>query len=197
MKEHQIKNTKIKIIAIGASTGGTDAIASIVGALPSGLPGILIVQHMPADFTGMFANRLNSICSFPVFEAKNGDKILPNMALVAPGELQLKVVRDTDGGFAVNVYNGKKVSGHSPSVDVMFSSVAETIGQHAMGVILTGMGQDGSNGLLEMRKKGALTIGQDEKSSVVYGMPKVAFEKGAVCYQMPLNQISMKIRALL
>ena len=197
MAELLEKNTNIKIIAIGASTGGTDAIASIVSALPAGLPGILIVQHMPADFTGMFANRLNSICSFPVWEAKNGDKISPNTALVAPGELQLKVVRDADGGNSVNIYTGKKVSGHSPSVDVMFSSVAVAIGKYALGVILTGMGQDGAAGLLEMRRAGAVTIGQDEKSSIVYGMPKVAYDKGAVCYQMPLNQISAKIQSLL
>ena len=191
-----VRSTDKRIIVIGASTGGTDAVAAIVGALPSGLPGILIVQHMPGDFTGLFANRLNALCAFPVREAKTGDRIQPSMALVAPGNYQLKVVGKPDG-YSVVVYAGEKVSGHSPSVDVAFTSVAAVYRKNAIGVILTGMGRDGANGLLEMRKAGAKTIGQDEASSIVYGMPKVAYEEGAVMVQASLDQIAAKILSLL
>ena len=184
------------IIAIGASTGGTNAIADIITALPAGLPGIVIVQHMPAEFTTMFAHRLNAICAFPVCEAESGNRVTPGRALVAPGNFQLKVVRNGDD-FSVLIQPGEKVSGHCPSVDVMFASVAECAGSKAIGVLLTGMGQDGANGLLAMKNSGALTIGQDEKSSVVYGMPKVANDIGAVTYQLPLNQIASRIVALL
>jgi two-component system chemotaxis response regulator CheB len=184
------------VIAIGASTGGTDAIATVMAALPAGLPGILIVQHMPADFTGMFSQRLNAICAFPVWEAKTGDRVVPSCAMVAPGNYQFKLVKGPDG-YSVMTYKGEKVSGHCPSVDVMFSSVAAEAGANAIGVILTGMGADGAKGLLAMRQAGAKTIGQDEQSCVVYGMPKVAYEKGAVLYQLPLKQIAGKIVSLL
>ena len=190
------KPTDKVVIAIGASTGGTEAIASLVSSLPAGLPCILIVQHMPQDFTAMFAERLDSICRFESKEAKNGDIIAPNTALVAPGNYQLRMVKK-GSSFAVSVVHGEKVSGHSPSVDVMFSSVAESAGAKAIGVILTGMGQDGAEGLLKMRVSGARTIGQDEGTCVVYGMPKVAYEKGAVMFQLPLEQIAAKILELL
>jgi len=190
------KHTDKVIIAIGASAGGTEAIAELVSALPSGLPGIVIVQHMPPDFTAMFAERLNSICRFETREAKNGDIVMPDTALVAPGNFQLRVVK-TSISFSVNVASGEKVSGHCPSVDVMFSSVAACAGQRAIGVILTGMGRDGANGLLEMRRRGAKTVGQDEQTCVVYGMPKVAYDLGAVIYQLPLKQIAGKILDLL
>ncbi|MCL2058932.1 MAG: chemotaxis-specific protein-glutamate methyltransferase CheB [Oscillospiraceae bacterium] len=190
------RKSAIEFIAIGASTGGTNAIADIMTALPAGLPGIIIVQHMPADFTGMFAKRLHSSCAMSVFEAKSGDRILPSTALVAPGSYHLRIAKTGDS-YSVLVQPGDKVNGHCPSVDVMFSSAAETAKGKAIGVLLTGMGQDGAKGLLEMRKAGAKTIGQDEKSSVVYGMPKVAYDIGAVGYQLPLNQIASRIIALL
>jgi len=194
----QLLKTGKTLIAIGASTGGTDAIAEVMRALPAGLPGIVIVQHMPGEFTGMFSHRLNSLCNFPVVEAKSGDRVEPNKALVAPGGFQFKVTRGVGGeGLAVAINPGEKVSGHCPSVDVMFASVAEACGAKAIGVILTGMGQDGANGLLAMRQAGAQTIGQDERTCIVYGMPKVAFDKGAVRYQLPLDQIAAKIVALL
>jgi two-component system chemotaxis response regulator CheB len=185
------------IIAIGASTGGTDAIAKVVSALPASLPGIVIVQHMPAEFTGMFSARLNSICAFPVREAKTGDRVLPGTALVAPGDYQFKVVKGPEGVLSVTTVRADKVSGHCPSVDFMFSSVASCAGSRAIGVILTGMGHDGADGLLEMRRAGACTIGQDERSCIVYGMPKVAYEKGGVQHQLPLEKIAAKIMALI
>ena len=188
--------TSKKIIAIGASTGGTDAIAAIMAALPAGIPGIVIVQHMPMEFTGMFASRLNGMCKFPVREAKTGDRILTGTAFVAPGNLHLKVVKNTDA-FTIMTQKGEKVSGHCPSVDVLFESVAACAGAKAIGVILTGMGNDGADGLLRMRLAGAPTIGQDERSCVVYGMPKVAYEKGAVLHQLPLGKIAAQIVALL
>ena len=193
---HGKKITDKVVIAIGASTGGTEAIAGLVSSLPAGLPGIIIVQHMPQDFTTMFAERLNSLCNFEAREAKNGDLIEPGLALVAPGSFQLRMTKMADD-YCVSVLPGEKVSGHCPSVDVLFSSVAAAAGSRAIGVILTGMGKDGSDGLLEMRKRGAKTIGQDEKSCVVYGMPKVAYDKGAVMYQLPLERIPAKILELL
>ena len=188
--------TTKSIIAIGASTGGTNAIADIMAALPPGLPGIVIVQHMPAEFTGMFANRLNMLCAFTVTEARNGDQVRPGTALVAPGDYQLRVVKNGDR-LAVSLQRGEKVSGHCPSVDVMFSSVAESAGARAIGVLLTGMGQDGAHGLLSMKRSGARTIGQDEKSCIVYGMPKVAYDIGAVECQLPLNHIAGRVVSLL
>jgi len=186
----------IALIAIGASTGGTTAITSIVTELPDGLPGIVIVQHMPEDFTGMFAKTLDSKCALAVTEARHGDRILPGTVLVAPGNMQLKIVHNLDV-FTVSVKPGEKVSGHCPSVDVLFSSAAEAAGRRAIGVLLTGMGQDGAAGLLKMKKAGAATIGQDERSCVIYGMPKVAHDIGAVTYQLPLDRIAAHIISLL
>ena len=191
-----IRKTSVELIVIGASTGGTNAIADIMSELPPGLPGIVIVQHMPAEFTDMFAKRLNSSCAMSVYEARSGDKIIPGTALIAPGGFHLRIVKSADE-YSALVQAGDKVNGHCPSVDVMFSSVAECAGGKAIGVLLTGMGSDGAKGLLEMKKAGAKTIGQDEASSIVYGMPKVAYEIGAVQHRVPLGQIAQQIISLL
>ena len=177
------------VIAIGASTGGTEAILTILKELPETIPGIVITQHMPPGFTKMYAERLNKICRISVKEAVNGDKILPGQALIAPGDKQMKVVK-MGSTYTVSCYDGEKVSGHMPSVDVLFNSVAEAVGNNAIGVILTGMGKDGAAGLLNMRKKGAYTIGQNKETCVVYGMPMVAYNIGGVCIQAACENIA-------
>lgn len=177
-----------KIIAIGASTGGTEALFSILKNLPPDIPGIVIVQHIPPVFSRMFAERMDKDTSLNVTEAKGGEQIEPGKVFVAPGDKHMKV-RRAGSMFLCEVFEGEKVSGHCPSVDVLFSSVAKVYGKNAVGVILTGMGRDGAQGLLEIRQGGAVTIGQDEKTSIVYGMPKVAFEIGAVEQQYPLEEI--------
>jgi two-component system, chemotaxis family, protein-glutamate methylesterase/glutaminase len=177
------------IIAIGASTGGTEATLEVIKELPREMPGIVIVQHMPPVFTKMYAERLNNICKIEVKEAQTGDTVRPGLALIAPGSFQLQVIKDRSGYF-VKCFEGEKVNGHAPSVDVMFESVAHTAKDKAIGIILTGMGNDGAKGLLEMRKNGAYTIGQDEKTAVVYGMPMVAYNIGAVEKQCPLGSIA-------
>ncbi len=178
----------VDVIAIGASTGGTEAILEVVRHFPAKMPGIVITQHMPPGFTSMYAERLNRICNLEVREAKHGDKIQPGLVLLAPGGLQMRVVR-MGSGYAVSCSDGEKVSGHKPSVDVLFDSVAATVRGRAIGVILTGMGADGAAGMLRMRRAGAYTIGQDKESCVVYGMPMEAFKIGAVCMQAPLSSI--------
>ena len=183
------KSRDVDLIAIGASTGGTDALVKILQPLPPDLPGIVIVQHMPPVFTRMYAERLNSQCRLEVREARNGDEVKPGLALLAPGDYQMKVMKD-DRRYTVKCYRGEKVSGHCPSVDVLFQSVAETAGRKSVGMILTGMGSDGAKGLLQMRKTGAWTVGQDQESCVVYGMPMVAFNIGAVVRQLPLDRIA-------
>ncbi|MFT9055147.1 MAG: chemotaxis response regulator protein-glutamate methylesterase [Ethanoligenens sp.] len=180
------------VIAIGASTGGTEAILEVVRDLPRDLPGIVIVQHMPPVFTRMYAERLNNICKLEVAEAKNGDAVVPGKALIAPGGFQMKLVKER-GSYAVRVFEAEKVNGQAPSVEVLFDSVAEKAGKQAVGIILTGMGGDGANGLLHMRQQGAYTIGQDEKSCVVYGMPMVAYNIGAVAKQTALSSISNEL----
>lgn len=177
-----------KIIAIGASTGGTEATLEVLRQLPAEIPGIIVTQHMPPGFTKMYADRLNRICKMEVKEAQNGDRIRKGLALIAPGALQMQVEKDLHG-FYVSCKDGEKVNGHRPSVDVLFNSVAKKIGRNAVGIIMTGMGRDGASGLLEMRNKGAYTIGQDKESSVVYGMPMVAQEIGAVCVQASCTNI--------
>lgn len=181
-------NSSVDVIAIGASTGGTEAILEVVRQFPAKMPGIVITQHMPAGFTSMYAERLNRICKLEVREAKHGDKIQPGLVLLAPGGLQMRVVR-MGAGYAVSCTEEGKVSGHRPSVDVLFDSVAANVRARAIGVILTGMGADGAAGMLRMRKAGAYTIGQDRESCVVYGMPMEAYKIGAVCMQAPLNSI--------
>ena len=182
------------VIAIGASTGGTEAILEVVKNFPADTPGVVITQHMPAGFTAMYAERLNRICKMEVREAKNGDRIRKGLMLLAPGGLQMRVV-PLGNSYAVSVQEGEKVNGHRPSVDVLFDSVALHVREHAIGVLLTGMGADGAAGLLRMRKNGAYTIGQDKNSCVVYGMPMEAHKIGAVCQQCPLNTIGQTVLA--
>lgn len=176
------------VIAIGASTGGTEATLAILKQFPANMPGIVITQHMPEGFTSMYAQRLNNQCKIEVREAKSGDRIQPGLALLAPGGVQTRVVK-MGNGYAVNCSPGEKVSGHRPSVDVLFDSVAANVRDKAIGIILTGMGADGAAGLLRMRKNGAYTIGQDRDTCVVYGMPMEAHKIGAVCVQAPLLNI--------
>lgn len=185
-------NAMNTIVAIGASTGGTDAIFAVVSRLPRDMPPILIVQHMPPVFTKLYADRLNNTCKLEVKEAEDGDALKPGRVLIAPGDYQMRLVKKANGLF-VKCSKEEKVSGHCPSVDVLFDSVAEVAGKQAIGVILTGMGRDGANGLLKMKKKGAYTIGQDEKTSIVYGMPMVAYNIGGVEKQLPLEKIADEI----
>lgn len=187
---------KDMIIAIGASTGGTEAIYEVIRQFRTDIPGVVVVQHMPPGFTEMYANRLNDQCRVAVKEAVTGDRVMPGQVLIAPGDKQMRLV-EVNGMYQVECKPGEKVSGHCPSVDVLFQSVAKTAKENAIGVILTGMGGDGAKGLLEMRNAGAVTIGQDEASCVVYGMPKVAYDIGAVRYQMELSNIANKIYSVL
>ncbi len=176
------------VVAIGASTGGTQAIQSLLEAMPGNAPGIVIVQHMPSRFTASFADRLNQLCNIEVREAKNNDSVLPGLALIAPGNYHM-LLRRSGARFYVEVKNGPLVCGHRPSVEVLFKSVARAAGRNAIGVILTGMGKDGAEGLLEMRKKNAKAIAQDENSCVVFGMPKEAVRIGATDFVLPLQSI--------
>ncbi|REK56579.1 MAG: chemotaxis response regulator protein-glutamate methylesterase [Thermobacillus sp.] len=185
-----------KLIAIGASTGGTEAIYTLLKALPVDVPGIVIVQHIPGKFSRMFAERLNRSLAFEVKEAKTGDRVESGTVLIAPGERHMRVKRSGDR-FTVEVFDGEKVNRHCPSIDVLFESVAREAGSRSIGVILTGMGYDGAKGLLAMRRKGARTVGQDEASSVVYGMPKVAHELGAVEKQCSLYAMPRVIEGML
>lgn len=191
-----LAETTHKILAIGASTGGTEALKDVLMGLPRNAPGTIIVQHMPSNFTGPFAERLNGLCAMEVREARNGDSITPGVALIAPGDYHM-VVRRSGARYYVEIGSGEKVSGHRPSVDVLFNSVAKIAGANAIGVILTGMGGDGARGLLAMRNAGSRTIGQDETSCIVYGMPKVAYDLGAVEKQLPLQHIAKGILELL
>lgn len=181
--------TTDKVIAIGASTGGTEALRIILEALPPGSPGIVAVQHMPEGFTAAFAARLNSTCRIEVKEAADGDRILAGRALVAPGNKHTLVER-SGAHYTVRVVGGPLVSRHRPSVDVLFRSVAKAAGMNAVGVILTGMGDDGAVGLLEMRQMGAVTLAQDEATCIVFGMPKEAIEKGGVQSVVPLHNLA-------
>ena len=191
----QVQKTsgKCELIAIGASTGGTEAIAEVLQNLHKDVPGIVVVQHMPAGFTELYANRLNERCELEVREAKNGDIVRPGLVLLAPGgDRHMELIRQ-DNMYKIVLKRAPKVNGHCPSVDVLFSSVAKHTKGNALGVILTGMGGDGAKGLLEMRNAGSHTIGQDETTCIVYGMPKVAYELGAVEYQEKLPEIAKKI----
>lgn len=185
------------VVAIGASTGGTEAIFSVVKEFGTDIPGIVCVQHMPPKFTEMYAKRLNDQCRIQVKEAETGDRVLPGHMLIAPGgDRHMRLVK-VNGAYQVEVKAGPRVNGHCPSVEVLFESVAKVAGANALGIILTGMGGDGAKGLLAMRRAGARTIGQDESTCVVYGMPKVAYDIGAVEYQEKLNDIPQKTYALL
>lgn len=187
-----INKSKINLIAIGASTGGTEAIFSILRHLPNNTPGVAIVQHIPPVFSRMFAERLNNSTSLKVQEARTGDYIEPGKVLIAPGNEHMRVKKVGDL-LKVECFTGEKVNGHCPSIDILFESVSKTVGRDSLGIILTGMGYDGAKGLLTMRRKGARTIGQDEASSVVYGMPKAAYNIGAVERQVPLHRIPQAI----
>jgi two-component system chemotaxis response regulator CheB len=176
-----------RLIAIGASTGGVEALITILSQFPSNCPPTVISQHMPATFTRSFAARLNNLCAASVCEATEGAPLQAGQVYLAPGDFHLEVVGS--GPYRCRLSDGPKVNGHRPSVDVMFRSVTQAVGGRAIGVILTGMGRDGAEGLLTLRNAGAETLGQDEQSSVVYGMPKVAFEMGAVAKQLPLDRI--------
>lgn len=185
--------TTNKLLAIGASTGGTTAIESILTRMPANAPGTIITQHMPAFFTRSFAERLDGLTQIKVREAQDGDPVVPGVALVAPGDRHM-LLRRSGVSLHVEIKNGPYVNRHRPSVDIMFRSVARVAGPNAAGVILTGMGEDGARGLVEMKKAGAFTIAQDEASCVVFGMPRVAIELGGASTVSSLDQIPMHIR---
>ncbi|MDR3471503.1 MAG: chemotaxis response regulator protein-glutamate methylesterase [Devosia sp.] len=180
------------VIAIGASTGGTEALRDVLEALPVSAPGIVIVQHMPERFTNAFARRLDGTCGIAVKEAEDGDVVMPGRALIAPGNLHM-ALRRAGSRYTVEVLDGQHVSRHRPSVDVLFRSVAQCAGRNAMGLLLTGMGDDGARGLLEMREAGAVTVAQDEESSVVFGMPKEAIQRHAAMRVLPLSRMAAEI----
>ncbi len=187
-----LRCTTNKIVAIGSSTGGTEALRRVLPELPRNCPGVLVVQHMPASFTTSFAEHLNEECVVDVKEAESGDSVLPGRVLIAPGD-QHMTLRRSGARYLVSLNDDPPVSRHRPSADVLFRSVAKAAGRNAVGVILTGMGSDGAAGLLEMKEAGASTIGQDEASCVVYGMPRRAAELGAVGKSVPLQGIASAI----
>jgi len=187
-----LSQTSYKVIAIGASTGGTEALKTVLTRMPPNSPGILVVQHMPANFTAAFAERLNGICQIRVKEARDNDSVTPGRALVAPGNFNM-LLRRSGARYYVEVKTGPMVHHQRPAVDVLFKSTAKYAGSNAIGVILTGMGSDGADGLLEMKQSGAGTIAQDEKSCVVFGMPKEAIKLGAVDRVAALEQIADEI----
>jgi len=178
-----------KILMIGASTGGVEALKTLLMDMPPDCPPTLVTQHMPERFTAAFANRLNRECPMTVYEAADQQRIQSGCVYIAPGDHHLEIYRE-GLAFICRLNDGPPVSGHRPSVDVLFRSGARVVGSKAIGVILTGMGKDGAEGLLEMRKSGASTLGQDEASSLIYGMPRVAFERGAVERQFPLTELA-------
>jgi two-component system chemotaxis response regulator CheB len=179
-----------KIVAIGASTGGVEALKAVLMDLPANCPPILITQHMPPRFTAAFAERLNRECPMAVYEAAHNQIIEPGSAYIAPGAFHLELGRNNAGGYFCRLTEDAPVSGHRPSVDVLFRSVVQAAGRTAVGVILTGMGKDGAQGMLALRQAGAYTLGQDEESSLIYGMPKAAFECGAVMRQSSLGHMA-------
>jgi len=184
--------TTNKVIAIGSSTGGTEALREILPQFPPSFPGVVIAQHMPPGFTTAFANRLNELCQIRVKEAENGDSVIPGLALIAPGNYHM-LLRRSGAKYYVEIKDGPRVHYQRPSVDVLFTSVAKAAGPNAIGIILTGMGADGAKGLLEMKKAGAKTIAQDEASCVVFGMPKEAIKLGAVDKILPLQKIPEEV----
>ena len=184
--------TTERVVAIGTSTGGTQALEEVLTALPRVTPGIIIVQHMPEKFTAAFAQRLDGLCQITVMEARNNDRVVPGRALIAPGGKHM-LLRREGAQYFVEVVDGPLVNRHRPSVDVLFRSVAKSAGANALGIIMTGMGDDGAAGLLEMRKAGARTVAQDEDSCVVYGMPKEAVKRGAVEKSVTLKAIDKEI----
>lgn len=187
-----LRRTTDTVVAIGTSTGGTQALEHVLTRLPVTCPGLVIVQHMPANFTRLFAQRLNALCEIEVREARNLDRVLPGQALIAPGGLHLQLKRN-GAQYVVEVLDGPQVSRHKPSVDVLFRSVARAAGNNALGVIMTGMGDDGARGLKEMHEAGATTLAQDEQSCVVFGMPKEAIRHGAVSRICSLDELPEQI----
>lgn len=192
MPARGVVHTTDRVIAIGTSTGGTLALEVVLTALPANSPGIVIVQHMPEKFTAAFAERLNTLCAIEVREARQGDRIMDGVALIAPGGLHTQVCR-SGAHYCVDVADGPAVNRHKPSVDVLFRSVAKAAGPNALGIIMTGMGDDGARGLLAMREAGAHTLAQDEASCVVFGMPKEAIKLGAADAIYPLTQFPAEI----
>lgn len=196
MKSDALLKSTHKVIAIGASTGGTEALREVLTPLPANTPGIVIVQHMPEKFTRSFAERLDSLCQMQVREAKDGDRILPGCVLLAPGGYHMEVVR-SGANYNVRVFMGDPVNRHRPSVDVLFTSCARYLGSNAVGAILTGMGNDGARGLAAMRQSGARTVAQDEASCVVFGMPKEAIAMGGAEEVLPLSKIPASLLQML
>ncbi|MFZ4573349.1 MAG: protein-glutamate methylesterase/protein-glutamine glutaminase [Phycisphaerales bacterium] len=181
-----------KVVAMGSSTGGTEALRSVLTALPRQSPGIVMTQHMPEGFTASLADRLNSLCEIEVREARDGDRVTPGLALLAPGNFHMRLARD-GAKYVVRIGEGPRVCRHRPSVEVLFESVARAAGPNALGIIMTGMGDDGATGLVSMRAAGALTIAQDEQSCVVFGMPREAIARGGAAIVSPLRDIPRHI----
>lgn len=194
-RTYRMHQTTDIVISVGASTGGTEALRVFLEAMPPDIPGIVIVQHMPEHFTKSFADRLNELCRINVKEAEDGDAVLQGRALIAPGNKHT-LLRRSGNRYYVEVKDGPLVNRHRPSVDVLFRSTAVYAGANAIGVIMTGMGDDGAKGLLEMREAGARTIAQDEKSCVVFGMPKEAIKLDAARFVMPLDKIANQVITL-
>ncbi|MEN6317563.1 MAG: chemotaxis response regulator protein-glutamate methylesterase [Syntrophaceae bacterium] len=187
-----LSETTHKVIAIGASTGGTEALKEVLIRMPANSPGVIVVQHMPANFTTAFAERLNGMCQLTIMEAKDNDSVTPGKALIAPGNYHM-LLRRSGARYYVEVKDGPRVHHQRPSVDILFKSTAKYAGSNAVGVILTGMGADGAEGLLEMKRAGAKTIAQDEKTCVVFGMPKEAIKLGAADKVVPLGNVTQEI----
>ncbi|MBR5913763.1 MAG: chemotaxis protein CheB [Selenomonadaceae bacterium] len=185
--------SKISLIAIGSSTGGTEALARVIPKLMPPIPPIVIVQHIPPKFSKSLADRLDRESLLTVKEGEHGELVLPNHVYIAPGGLHMELRRNREGGLQIRCFVAPPVHSCRPAVDVLFKSVAELVGAEALGVILTGIGHDGTEGLLEMKQKGSPTLGQDEATSVVYGMPKAAFNAGAVDMQIPLDSMALAI----
>ncbi len=194
-KKLSLTKTTNKVVVIGASTGGTEALLKVLRVLPPNSPGIAIVQHMPEHFTRSFANRLNELCDIEVKEAENGDTVIPGRALIAPGNYHMLLKR-SGANYYVEVKSGPLVSRHRPSVDVLFKSASQYGGKNVIGVIMTGMGKDGAEGMKLMHDQGAKTIAQDESTCVVFGMPKEAIALNGVDYVLPLDKIPQKILEL-
>jgi two-component system chemotaxis response regulator CheB len=192
-ESNALHETTDRVIAIGASAGGVATLANIIPMFPAGAPGIVIVQHMPGGFTNSFAARLNSLAAMQVKEAEHGDRVRPGLILLAPGGDYHMEVRRSGGEYRIALMEGEKVSGHRPSVDVLFHSVAKNVGRNAAAAILTGMGDDGADGLLAIRKAGGRTFAQDEATCVVFGMPQVAWKKGAAEMLLPIQDIPVQL----
>ena len=195
-KVSALAETTDKVIAIGASTGGTEALNQLLSVFPANMPGIVVVQHMPAGFTRMFADRLNKSSEMRVKEAQSGDRVMTGHVLIAPGNQHMQIIR-SGGEYRVVCRDGALVNGHRPSVEVLFRSVAKHVGSNAIGVMLTGMGSDGADAMVKMRQTGARTVAQDQATSVVFGMPKEAYERGGAELLKPLHEIPNVIKQFL